>query len=56
MMGAEASVKIVGPAGLVDRVVWAWITYVQEQVKDSFCFVLFWGIFQTVKTHAPDLL
>jgi hypothetical protein len=45
MMGAEASVKIAGLAGLVERVIWAWITCVQEKVKDMFCFVL---------RHFPD--
>lgn len=43
MMGAEASVGIAGLAGLVERVVWAWITYGQEKVKDT--FVLFSDIF-----------
>lgn len=37
--GSRASVKIAGLAGLVERVVWAWITYGQEKVKDTFCFV-----------------
>ena len=43
MMGAEASVKIAGLAGLVERVVWAWITHGQEKVKDT--LVLFSDIF-----------